>query len=117
MKRTPLRRRTPLRSSGQLRSTPLRARRKAEPELDAAKVIRRGISGGMCERCGNYGDHFHHVWMRSQGGLHEWWNLRHLCFRCHGWVHPNPNESLADGWLMTRANGLATKAFYEEEHP
>jgi hypothetical protein len=86
------------------------ARRKADPpELVAAKEERRAISNDVCEvdGCGNRATHFHHRWMRSQGGVHTRWNLLHCCVSCHEHVHANPEDSYRRGYLLRRTDGLA----------
>jgi hypothetical protein len=123
LKRTELRRSTPLRRQGPLKGQPLtgpirkpRPKPKTDPpELRAAKEERRQISNDVCEvdGCGNRATHFHHRWLRSQGGVHEVWNLLHVCAglegRCHEHIHANPEDSYAKGYMLRRVDGCAEK--------
>ena len=83
MKRTPLRRLTPLRSK------PSRRTRPAVP-LAAWCEARLDVCTGRAE-------HRHHVILRSQGGEHG--PTKDLCHACHGWVHANPNAARALGLI------------------
>lgn len=105
MKRTELKRRTPLVTRTELRRTPI-ARKpfKAKTHRDDVPAsVRRAVharSGGCCEVCGGRAEHIHHRRLRSQGGRHELVNLLDVCFACHAAIHANPERSYALGLLV-----------------
>ena len=78
--------------------------RQDPPELRDAKQAVRRRSGGRCEAgtevCTEQVEHVHHRKMRSAGGSHSVDNLLALCHACHDWIHANPEESYARGWLL-----------------
>ena len=101
MKRTPLKRRTPLRSRG----------RKAHREWDAIAAFRVAIhvrSGGYCEartpscKPGPHeGTDCHHRWPSDRDkGLHDPSRGVLLCGPAHLYVHGNPSIARMDGLLM-----------------
>ena len=99
MKRTPLRRKTPLRSRG-------RKAAREKPALDAFREALRARSGGLCEArtpaCPprrHEGVHANHVRRRSQGGTHDAANGLLLCAAGHQWIHEHPAMSFERGWL------------------
>lgn len=96
MKRSPIQRRTPLKSSGSgapLRSPKRKRSSKAIPPETRESVIRRDRSCvawrqgfALDERCRGR-DHIHHVVLRSQGGAHDESNLILLCEHHHHLAH------------------------------
>lgn len=101
MKRSPLKRKTPLRR-GAFRSKPRRD--PITPETRAEVVAR---SGYWCEAryCvhedGKYlrrATHMHHI-RRRRHGDHSAANLLHVCAWCHDWIHRNVKEAKEKGWL------------------
>lgn len=114
MKRSPLRRKTPLRRVGKrarVNDTVWQANREA--------CLRR--AGGMCEwfdhrsppafpdatwwmveSCWTRAAHVHHRLPTSQGGTHDLDNLVALCARHHAHIHAHPAESYEAGWLKRR---------------
>ncbi len=44
--------------------------------------------------------HKHHRKLRSQGGGDEPVNIMHVTPEFHDYIHANPNESYANGWLV-----------------
>ncbi len=79
LKRTPLKRRTKLRSRGM---TPIPA------DVRAAVVER---DGGVCVLCQKPYDDIAHVWIsRNAGGPMAAWNLCCLTRDCHAETHRNP---------------------------
>lgn len=54
----------------------------------------------ICRRCRGEAVHTHHRKMRSQGGDNSEANLVRLCVECHDWVHRNPAEAYATGYLV-----------------
>lgn len=59
-----------------------------------------------CQRCACLGGNWHHRKRRSQGGTDAASNGILLCGSgttgCHGYVHANPEEAMARGWLVSR---------------
>lgn len=97
MKRTPLRRRTPLR----IRRGPNRLWRMARREVESR-------ANGWCEVrvdgvCEGRGCHAHHILLRSAGGADDPSNLAWTCAPCHGHIHDHPAWSYEHGWLRRRS--------------
>lgn len=104
MKRTPLRRRTPLRPSGDRR-----ARRPNGKALswNKTRVRCKDRADGRCEArvapgCPGVGQQAHHIVLRSRGGSDDLSNLMWLCHLCHAHIHANPAEATARGWMRSR---------------
>lgn len=106
MKRSPLRRFTPLRSTSTLkRTTPLKAGRRSrgvQKAIYAEVILRDGgcvaatlVRGVQC--AGRIDPH--HVLRRSHGGPDTPENLVCLCRAHHSWVHDHPAQSVALGLL------------------
>ena len=101
MKRTPLQRRTPLRSGKaparrtSLRSTPSKRARPDEPLASACEFGLPGV-------CTGYPQYRHHILPRTAGGSDEATNTADICFACHSWVHLHPAISYENGWLKRR---------------
>lgn len=74
---------------------------KLNPPLEARAM-------GFCEKCGTEmvsgGDVRHHRKLRSQGGRHTLDNLVLICQACHTWIHANPGDAYALGWLVNSWN-------------
>lgn len=110
MKRTPLKRKTPLRASFVPEALVVRAARATAfpPEVQTLVQLR---SGWRCERCDRLGvAHFHHRRPKGMGGTNLTWvqaaaNAAHLCGPCHEWVHAHPAEAYATGWLIRKGVG------------
>lgn len=106
MKRSPLRRLTPLRSTSTLkRTTPLKAGKQSRgvpKDVYAAVVLRdggcRAVSLIRSVQCAGRIDP-HHIIRRSQGGPDTPENLVCLCRAHHSWVHEHPEQSYALGLL------------------
>ena len=101
MKRTPLKRTTPLRSKKRLKST-----YRGIPDSVRAEVMARdmGCVAQFMVReviCSGHLD-AHHVLMRSQGGPDTADNLKVLCRAHHEWVHRHPAKSYALDLLRRR---------------
>lgn len=120
MKRTEIKRRTPLRADPEkvyawirkCREKIWRSNRgfKRRNRGRDWKTMRAGLaerSEGLCERpgCGRwipYGienENVHHVLLRSKGGKDELENLLAVCRDCHSWIHNNPKAAKAEGVL------------------
>lgn len=102
MRRTELRRYTPLQSTRRDPALPMHGRSKAAKPIPLR--VRQAVaerSGFVCEVCREArAVHIHHRKLRSQGGRHEPANLLHLCNRCHRDVHANPERSYSLGFLV-----------------
>ena len=103
MKRSSIKRRTPLRAAHEMqRRTGINPRRTQRDEIPPS--VRKAVrvrSGGWCEcGCGRPAEHVHHRKLRSQGGRHELVNLLHLSFYCHDEAHRNRSRAEALGLIV-----------------
>lgn len=127
MKRSPLKRKTPLkRRESQLQRTPIR--RKAESEkterkqqdrkwFEESKLVVAARSGGQCEyrwlhangvdrvRCLHEATEFHHYFRQAQGHNHDPEFLFHFCRFHHSEVHDNVNLARELGYLSPAKRG------------
>jgi len=101
MKRTPLRRKTPLRK---------RRNRPRRGQVISPETMReiREQANHRCEYCGRWCEHLevHHIAERGMGGgrrRDERWNLVALCPDCHRGYHEGriPRREFISGWLDT----------------
>ena len=111
MKRSPLKRYTPLRAERPLArrywaSTPKldgpRARRSSDP-TPAQREAALKRTAGMCAlhpECGLHAVEVHHRKLRKHGGDNRIENLLPLCAWHHDSIHANPERSYAEGWLI-----------------
>lgn len=63
---------------------------------------RQGVrkrTNGVCDRCALHGNQIHHRQRRRDGG-HGLANLVLLCDTCHRWVHGNPTDAKAAGYIV-----------------
>ncbi len=92
MKRTPLRRRTPI----------CQWRPQADTRSFTLAVLCR--AGSMCEAdtpaCTIGATMAHHRKLRSQGGSNDPDNGLAVCAPCHRWIHDHPAEAYAQGWML-----------------
>ena len=72
-----------------------RERRKAM----AATPIAGTCEARIPEACTGVAEHRHHIRRSSQGGADDRSNLLLCCHRCHEWIHRNPREARALGFL------------------
>lgn len=99
MKRTPLRRKTPLRQVG-------RKAHREQPDLDAFRAAvhaRRWCEAGppACLYYRHEGHHAHHICPADRDrGLHDPERGLLLCAEAHRWVHGNPAAAGRRGWLL-----------------
>lgn len=103
MKRSPLKRSTPLKSKKRLTSKPRKI-----PDSVRAQVMARDmgcVAQFMIREvvCSGHLD-AHHVLMRSQGGPDTAENLKVLCRAHHEWVHRHPAKSYALDLLRRGGN-------------
>jgi hypothetical protein len=75
-----------------------------------ASVIHRATH--TCELCGRWADpdtlQAHHRKLRTRGGEDSLENLVALHLECHGWVHANPAEATALGFMVSAWEDPAT---------
>lgn len=103
MRRSPLKRSTPLRTNSRRRHSPRRSERFDARAVYEA-VTRR--SRGICELCRDApATEMHHRRMRSAGGLDLSDNILHLCYWCHHEaIHANPDWAYRHGLLLRRSS-------------
>lgn len=95
MKRSPLKRRTPL-----ARVSKKQARKAADWFQIRRWCLER--AQGRCEVCGDRAWHAHHILPRSAGGRDDLSNLLAVCHSCHRRVHDNPQWAYEHGYLRSR---------------
>lgn len=98
MKRTALKRKTPMKRSAALpeRSHFIRSRNRGRARPKEPLAV-------FCERCQQApATDRHHILRRSAGGTDERENTRDLCRDCHMHIHRHPTQSYAEGWLVRR---------------
>lgn len=110
MKRTPLKRKTPLKPG---KPKPGRVtkpgpsgsgRRTADPGFpEPVRLAVRRRSGGRCEVqsrvCTGKAVHLHHRKLRRHKD-HSEANALHACRACHDHIHANPSKAYLMGWLV-----------------
>lgn len=103
MKRTPLNRKTPLKSYTTLKRTQMKRRSSSGVPKSVAQVV-KDRAAGRCEagtpKCVGRVDHLHHRLLRSQGGKHTEDNLLAVCMPCHTFIHHHPQRSVDNGWIV-----------------
>lgn len=112
LRRSPISRKTPLRSGGWLKRTAAKLKRPRYTGPDTHTKIRLTLrSDGACERCGRDDVvQVHHRKPRRMGGskapdINSLSNVTHLCLSCHEWTEREPAEALCEGWRL-HANEL-----------
>lgn len=75
---------------------------RAKAELEYRRWRIGFLAGALCERCGHSpATEVHHRRTRSlRGHLTLPANCARLCADCHRWVHANPAQAHAAGWLV-----------------
>lgn len=113
MKRTSLKRKTPLKSgkplargTSKLKRTPMKRGGGSKSVIpNEVREIVRCRSGGVCEAtdlihgCDHVAVHMHHILLRSLGGKHAADNLMHVCAPAHAEIHAKPALSFELGYL------------------
>jgi hypothetical protein len=107
VKRSPLRRRTPLRRFGRI--SPRSAKRIALDVERRAFVARILSERPRCEmlndhavRCHRASEHVHEKLTRARGGdILDPTNVLAVCFHCHRAIHDNPAWATAKGLLIS----------------
>jgi len=97
MKRSPIKRKTPLKRTPIKRKTGT-----AMPKavVDAVKTRANGVCEAKTSQCVGRVDHLHHRVLRSQGGKHTVENLLAVCMSCHSFIHHHPQLSVENGWIV-----------------
>ena len=104
MKRTALKRKTPLKGRSATKRT-AGPQRRPEPNgfPEATRVAARRRSGGRCEAklrvCTETAAHFHHRKLRRHKD-HTLANCLHVCSACHDHIHANPTKAYLMGMLV-----------------
>jgi hypothetical protein len=56
----------------------------------------------FCEICGERATQIHHKRGRFQERLNDTEFFMAVCMACHNWIHRNPKEAYAKGYLVLR---------------
>jgi hypothetical protein len=114
MKRTELRRLTPLQPGTPLvRRAALRPRSKKRTDLyrtvRVPLVKRLLLAIPVCERCQSApSEDIHERLSRARGGsITDLANLVAVCRPCHSWITTHPKDAEAEGWALSRRTGAA----------
>lgn len=97
MKRTPLKRRTPLRKVSTKQARIQRARRKIARDMERDGAV---LCAVRWERCENLASDLHELLPRGRGGdatLSE--NIIPVCRKCHDMLHLHVERAESEGWL------------------
>jgi hypothetical protein len=104
VKRSPLKRRTPLKQGNKrlsrhtrLKATVTHRARPDEPLIEWCDFAIAGV-------CTGYSQHRHHRLPRSAGGTDDATNTADVCRACHAYAHHNPALAYAHGWLRRRGS-------------
>ena len=119
MKRSQIRRKTPLRAKQAQRGSAGTGRNRPEPQTvdpgtdegqqeRACRALVEQRSKGMCEKCASpQGLQKAHRLARSQGGEWDAANILDLCHACHRTHHENPLDAYRGGWHLRRGQDPA----------
>jgi len=100
MKRSPLKRKTPLKRGGRLRPV---SKKRAKQIKEYAKVRQEYLSlNPSCEICGKSGTQIHHKKGRFQERLNDKNFFMSVCSCCHQWIHNNPQVAYAKDYMVKR---------------
>jgi hypothetical protein len=106
MKRSPLRRKTPLKGGSSLKRTKLNpVSKKRKKQLNEYHLLRREFlfQNNICAMCKDAkSTDIHHVAGRWQERLNDKNKWQPLCRGCHDYIHRNPEWAYAQGWLEKR---------------
>jgi len=82
---------------------PVSAKRKAENVERRRAVLAHFGENPVCQRCQSApAVDAHEVVPRSAGGsITDTANIRAVCRPCHDWIHANPADARATGWLAS----------------
>jgi hypothetical protein len=101
MKRSPIKRKTPLKRSGR-KLRPVSKKRARENR--AYTRLREWYleQNPACEICGKKATQIHHKRGRFGARLNEKEYFMAICMACHDWIHKNPMEAYAKGYMLLR---------------
>ncbi len=100
MKRSPLKRKTPLKRGGKLRR--VSAKRKKQNEVYRDVRVKFLTNKPLCEICGRLASQVHHRRGRFGDRLNEVEYFLAVCFECHNRIHKNPTWAYARDYLVKR---------------
>jgi len=100
MKRSPLKRKSPLKRSGRLR--PISKKRAKQNKQYSIYRNLYLTNHSACEICGKKATQIHHKKGRFGERLNDMNYFMSVCHTCHEWIHRNPLEAYAKGYLVTR---------------
>ena len=100
MKRTPLKRKTPLKRGGRL--NPVSKKRAKQNKVYSIARAEYLEQNPLCEICEKKADQIHHKRGRFGDRLNEKEFFMAVCMTCHNWIHGNPIEAYSKGYLLTR---------------
>ena len=105
MKRTPLKRKTPLKRTGSLAPV---SKKRAKTNRQRAKFVkeeldkRRWCEAHIPNVCTRYATEIHEPILRSAGGsILDVTNSVAICLMCHRWVHDNVAEAKKIGLIKS----------------
>lgn len=100
MKRSPLKRKTPLKRGGRLRPVSKKRAKQMKSYLDIRRTFLE--QNQACEICGDKSTQIHHKKGRFQERLNDTELFMPICRSCHDWIHRNPMEAYAKGYMLLR---------------
>lgn len=101
MKRTPLKRKTPLKRGSRLNQVSDRQRERKK----AYKIVREDylFHNLRCERCiKSFASDIHHKKGRIGDNLFDHTTFMAVCRPCHAYIEAHPAEAKAKGWMRPR---------------
>jgi len=100
MKRSSLKRKTPLKRGGRLK--PVSKKRAKQNKVYSAVRLEYLQHNPLCERCGKKADQIHHKKGRFGERLNDKDFFMAVCMTCHNWIHSNSIEAYSKGYLLFR---------------
>ena len=99
MKRSPLKRKTPLKRTG--RKLRLVSRKRAKQNKLYSEIRKVYLEENpACEVCGKQATQIHHKRGRIHDRLNDTAFFMAVCFECHHWIHHNPQIAYAKDYLV-----------------
>ena len=90
MKRSPLKRKTPMKRGGRLRPV---SKKRAKQNKAYSEFRKDHLSKNpFCEICGERATQIHHKRGRFQERLNDTEFFMAVCMACHNWIHRNPDR-------------------------
>jgi 5-methylcytosine-specific restriction endonuclease McrA len=100
MKRSPLKRKTPIKRGGRLK--PVSKKRAKQNKVYSSVRLDYLQHNPLCERCGEKADQIHHKRGRFGERLNDKDFFMAVCMTCHNWIHSNSIEAYSKGYLLFR---------------